>query len=465
MPSAMSPSTPRVLIAGESGRLFQLVQQHASQELFAGQPLRPVFCLAEELETRLHEFEIDALMVTQSRFQADFPAAVRRWRSLKPDLEVLFLFRRLPHTREIVELMRAGACDVLETDFDLSDRALREAIASLFRRLEEARSGDFERRQARQTVADLGLIGESVEMQNLFVQVTQAAGLTLPALVSGPPGVGKRLIAHAIHTLSPRNARPVVMVDCGALSPMLLEAALFGRGATLRHGTEGLRRGNVLDAARRGTLVLNEIGETPYPLQLELLRLIEHLEDDETASLDVRIISTSSRKLDELVETRHFSAELSYKLRVLSLEAPPLRRRTADIPLLARYFLSRYERDGHSLALSEEAMAALHKYDWPGNVRELKAALEYAFAHSLEATITKSSLPDTVAGRGRHSLQDRDPLLSNELNLARLEEQAILRALHVSGFDKAKTAKLLGIGKTTMYRKLKAISAKARRAD
>jgi transcriptional regulator with PAS, ATPase and Fis domain len=166
--------------------------------------------------------------------------------------------------------------------------------------------------------------------------------------------------------------------------------------------------------------------------------------------------------MEQLVETKIFRADLCYRLNVLPIEIPPLRRHLQDVPLLARYFLARFEGDGRRLSLSEEASFALRHYLWPGNVQELKEALEFAVGRSVDDAILPSHLPEAVTSGGRTHAED-EPFTSSELNLERLERQAILRALQTNGFDKAKAARLLGIGKTTMYRKLKEMSGKARR--
>jgi transcriptional regulator with PAS, ATPase and Fis domain len=166
--------------------------------------------------------------------------------------------------------------------------------------------------------------------------------------------------------------------------------------------------------------------------------------------------------MEQLIETKSFRADLSYRLNVLPIEVPPLRRRLQDVPLLARYFLSHFEPNGRSRSLSEEAADALSRYSWPSNVRELKEALAFAVAQSVDGAILPSHLPEAVTKGSRADAED-EPFASSELNLARLERQAILRALQSSGFDKAKSARLLGIGKTTMYRKLKEMSHNPKR--
>jgi two-component system response regulator HydG len=296
------------------------------------------------------------------------------------------------------------------------------------------------------------------------MQILHAARLSCPVLISGESGSGKRLVAHAIHALGQRSGKQIVTVDCPSLSPALLRVALFGHAsisasANSSHAHSNPGRGAMLMAAEHGTLLLNEIADIPHPLQAQLVKLFETGESEGPSAPDVRFLSTTSRRIDRLVETKNFRADLCYRLNVLPIELPPLRRRLQDVPLLARYFLSRFEREGRGLALTDEAADALIRYSWPGNVRELKAALEFASTRSVDDTILPSHLPEAVTSGGRVAPDD-EPFSSSELNLARLERQAILRALQSSGFDKTKAARLLGIGKTTMYRKLKEMSGK-----
>jgi two-component system response regulator HydG len=249
-------------------------------------------------------------------------------------------------------------------------------------------------------------------------------------------------------------------VDCQSLSPALLGAALFGAtGSNSKHAAPNPVRGTLLAAARDGTLLLNEISNMPCSSQGQLQKL---LEAEGHGVPDVRFVSTSSRRMEQLVETKHFRADLCYRLSVLPIEVPPLRKRLQDVPLLARYFLSHFELEGRSRSLSEEAIDTLSRYAWPGNIRELQEALEFAVAHSVDSAILPSHLPEAITRGGGADAED-EAFASSELNLARLERQAILRALQLSGFDKAKSARLLGIGKTTMYRKLKEMSGKTDR--
>jgi two-component system response regulator HydG len=451
----MTSHRSRVLIAVDSEDLFRRVESRITAGLAAGPNLRAHHCLPEHLDSKLREYETDAVIVVQPRFHDDLPAAVRRWKTLRPDLQVLFFFRRLPNTRALVDLMRSGAFDVLHAEIDTIPTSLiHEVLRNLQRRLDEVRIGSFERTLARSSLADLGLIGESVETQNLFVQILHAARLSCPVLISGEPGSGKRLAAHAIHALGPRTGRQIVTADCRALSPALLSAALFGQAANPG-------RGPMLEAAEGGTLLLNELPDMHRRVQEQLQRLLDAGEAEGVPERDVRFISTSSRRMEQFVETKRFRVDLCYRLSTLTIEVPPLRRRLQDVPLLAQYFLSGFGREGRGFTLSEEATGALCRYHWPGNVRELKTALESACGRSVDETILPEHLPDVLTSAGRAAVEE-EPFASNELNLARLERQAILRALQISGFDKTRTALLLGIGKTSIYRKLKEMSGKAR---
>ncbi len=436
----MSPQWSRLLIAVEAEELFRRFEAYIATDLRAGPNLRARHCLPEQTDLKLREYDTDAVIVIQPRFQDDLPAAVRRWKSLRPDLQVLFCFRRLPKTRSLVELMRSGAFDVLDTEIEaIREPVIQDILNNLVRRLDEVRISSYEREQTRNSLAGVGLIGESMEMQNLFMQVLHAARL---------------------------SGKQIVTLDCQSLSPALLRAALFGpaalaANANSAHAVSNPGRGPMLAAAEHGTLLLNEIASMPGSVQGQLQKLLETGESDAHAASDVRFVSTSSKRMDQLVETKSFRADLCYRLNVLPIEIPPLRRHLPDVPLLARYFLSGFERDGRGLLLSEEAAVALSRYHWPSNVRELKEALEFAVTRSVGDAILPSHLPQTVTGGGHADAED-EPFASSELNLARLERQAILRALQTSGFDKAKAARLLGIGKTTMYRKLKEMRGKAR---
>src|SRR5713101_6008309 len=223
---AMSPQSSSLLIAVEAEELFRRFETYICSDLRAGRDLRALHCRPEQTDSKLREHDTDAVIVIQPRFQDELPAAVRRWKRLRPDLQVLFCFRRLPNTRSVVDLMRSGAFDVMDTEIEaIREPLIRTMLGNLVRRMDEVRIGSHELEQSRARLAEVGLIGESIEMQNLYMQILHAARLSCAVLISGEPGSGKRLIAHAIHALGRRRARQIVTVDCQSLSPALLGAA------------------------------------------------------------------------------------------------------------------------------------------------------------------------------------------------------------------------------------------------
>ncbi len=455
----MSTKSAKLLVATEWAGFFAAVGALAQAQDFLERNFQPEHCLPHQIESWLREYDAEALLVTRSRFEEHLPAAVRRWKAMRPHLQVLMLFQHELETRALVALMRAGAFDVVDAAAGAApEYFVEESLESLSKRLEEVQRGSLERLRARESIGHAGLVGESPEMQNLYAELAQAARVSCPVLISGEPGSGKRLAAHAIHALSPRNGKPIVTVDCCSVSPSLLEVELCGPEPG------GPPRGSLVRAAQQGTLLLNGVAELAPGLQFQLLRLLETGEQPGPAELDLRVISTASASLDQMVEDKVFRLDLYYRLNVLPIEVPPLRRRLGDVPLLARHFLNRHARDHRSFVLTEEAGEALMRHRWPGNVRELKAAMEYAVTHGRDNTIVPAHLPEGIT-TGSENVRRAEPEPSSieDLNLARLEAVAVRRALNVTGFDKAKAARLLGIGKTTLYRKLKEIRKESSR--
>src|SRR5262249_8778567 len=268
-----------------------------------------------QIDSQIREHDADAVIVIEPRFHDALPAAVRHWKALRPDRQGLFIFRRLPHTRALVELMRSGAFDVLDTEIEAIGRPVINRVrTALQRRLDEIRTGGLERDHARDALSEVGLIGESAEMQSLFVQVLQAARLDCPVLISGEPGSGKRLVAHAIHTLSSRGGGQIVTADCQSLSPVLMGVSLFGANFHSQNGS-GPSRGPLFIAAEHGTLLLNEISEMAPVIQGYLHRTLEAADSN-----DARLISTTSQRLDRLVESKCFRPDLCYRLNALPIE-------------------------------------------------------------------------------------------------------------------------------------------------
>jgi two-component system response regulator HydG len=275
-------------------------------------------------------------------------------------------------------------------------------------------------------------------------------------LILGESGTGKELVAKSVHFSGPRKDRPFAPVDCSALVPTLIESELFGyvKGAFTgaQHGKQGL-----LEAAQGGTLFLDEIGDMPVDLQAKLLRALQEREvkpvgSTERRRIDVRIIAATNRDLDSAIKNGSFRQDLYFRLNVVQLKLPALRERKSDIPLLVTSFLDKFsDPQQPPRTISEEAMRQLIGYDWPGNVRELENAIERAVALGSGAVVHVADLPGSL----QYPTIERVPEKNELLPLEELERLAILRTLRETGDDKLAAARILGIGKTTLYRKLK----------
>ena len=299
-----------------------------------------------------------------------------------------------------------------------------------------------------------GLVGTSERMKKIYRLVSKVALQRHPVLITGESGTGKELVARAIHTHGPWREKPFVPVDCGALPPTLIESELFGHVKGAFTGAAQSRQG-LLAAAGAGTVFLDEIGELPIELQSRLLRALQEHEirplgSNERVRFEARIIAATNQDLETGMKRGAFRKDLFFRLNVVSIKMPSLRDRKEDIPALARHFLERFDSKS-AMEISDEALGRLMSYDWPGNVRELENCIQRAVSLGSGPFIQMQDLPSAMlyhVVRNSSSRQDTGTLQA-------LEQQAIQEALHATGGDRVRAAKLLGIGKTTIYRKLK----------
>lgn len=298
------------------------------------------------------------------------------------------------------------------------------------------------------------LIGVSEKMQQVYKLIARVSQHHYSVLVLGESGTGKELVARSIHLNSPRRDKPFVPVDCSALVPTLIESELFGHVRGAFTGASYSKRG-LFEAAEGGTLFLDEIGEMPVSLQSKLLRVLQEREvkpvgATDTKPINVRIIAATNRDLSAAILSGAFRQDLYFRLNVVQIKLPPLREKRSDIPLLVAAFLeSNSDESSPAPAISEDAMRRLMAYDWPGNVRELENAVQRAVALGTSAIVQLDDIPPHIAyptGQGTSS----EVFLIEEL-----ERRAILNALSETKGDRVAAARLLGIGKTTLYRKLK----------
>jgi len=301
-----------------------------------------------------------------------------------------------------------------------------------------------------------GLIGESPPMLRLYELIGKTSDCVSPVLILGETGTGKELVARAIHFSGSRRDKALVPVDCSALTPTLVESELFGHVEGAFTGADHPKQG-LLQAAHGGTIFLDEIGELPMFLQPKLLRALQEKEvrpvgSTERIPIDVRVIAATNRDLEARVQSGTFRQDLYFRLNVVRIKVPALRERRTDIPLLAVHFLERFSDSLQPVrSFSEDALRRLMAHDWPGNVRELENAIECAVALSSDSVLTADDLASVPNGAFPEYVPDCNGLVP----LEELERRAVLQALRQTGGDKVAAAHHLGIGKTTLYRRIK----------
>ena len=312
------------------------------------------------------------------------------------------------------------------------------------------------------------LLGDSPQMQDIFNRIRRVAPTNATVLIQGETGTGKELAARAIHNLSPRGNAKFVPVNCAALSPQLMESELFGHEKGSFTGAVQRRIGR-FEEADGGTIFLDEIGEIDIPTQVKLLRVlaeksIERVGSNKSIPVDVRVLAATNRDLEAMVAAGTFRLDLYQRLNVISITLPPLRERREDIVLMANAFLKELgaENRKEGLHLTRPALDALTAYDWPGNVRQLRTAVEHGVVMCSGGEVTPADLPEYLHSRTQGGTKNRqkasvpDFVLDNPptYNLKLLEQETIRRALLAVHGNRTEAAKLLGIDRRTLQRKM-----------
>ena len=358
-----------------------------------------------------------------------------------------------------VEAMKRGADDyIAKGRLQIDELEMRIARALRQQNLEVENTSL--RQQLDSKFGLENIIGESPAMKEVFEVVQQVAPTPVTVLLQGESGTGKELVARAIHQLSPRNRQPLVAVHAAALSPTLLESELFGHEKGAFTGASERRIG-LIEEAQGGTLFLDEIGEIDATIQIKLLRFLgertfQRVGSNKTLTADVRLITATNKRLEDLVKAGTFREDLYYRLCVVEICLPPLRERTGDIPLLAQSFLREFSREmGKEVKdFTAEALEALIHYSWPGNVRELRSALERAVVLCRGDRITVRDLPAAMReGPGAAATPQR-LLAQNDLTVKEAEKQLIMRALKEANGNRTRAAARIGMSRRTLHRKL-----------
>jgi two-component system, NtrC family, response regulator HydG len=366
-------------------------------------------------------------------------------KSANPDCSVILMSGR-GTIETVMEATKRGAFDYVAKPFDL------DKMLEVIRRAEEAARGSDDEDADVDDLPVSEMIGSSPAMVEVYKTIVKAAPSDVTVLIEGETGTGKELVARLIHNLSRRAGQPFVPVDCGSITGSLLESELFG---AMRGAYTGADRDRVgaLEAAHNGTVFLDEIGEIDEGFQLRLLRFLQEREvrplgASRAKKVDVRVIAATNKDLAKRMEEKRFREDLFYRLNVVPIKLPALRDRKGDIPLLAETFVNKAnERYGLNAKITKSGMRALDEYAWPGNVRQLQHMIERLTILAPQYRIDEEAVLDAI-----QSVSARDAQSSE--SLADTEAEQIRKVLAATGGNKSRAAKILGIERKTLYRKL-----------
>ena len=386
---------------------------------------------------------------------ADGLKILKEAKKLRPEIAVI-LITAYGTIESAVEAMREGAEDYLTKPINVGH--LRHLVRKALERQVLLRENIYLRQELKKRYKLENIIGQAPKMQSIFETIIQIAPTKSTVLLEGESGTGKELLASAIHYNSPRAHKPFIKVSCASLSEGVLESELFGHEKGAFTGAISQRKGR-FESADGGTLFLDEVSGIPRLTQLKLLRVLQERElervgGNKTIKFDVRLIAATNANLKEAVEKGKFREDLYYRLNVVNIVIPPLQERKEDVPLLVDHFLAKYSQENNKeiRGISRPALNALWNYDWPGNIRELENAIERAVALCRGKVIDLKDLPSSLNLGERH--KSAIPIEVG-MNLKEVEREVIRRTLSQVRGKRVKAAKLLGIGTTTLYRKLK----------
>ncbi|MDP2976633.1 MAG: sigma-54 dependent transcriptional regulator [Anaerolineales bacterium] len=367
-------------------------------------------------------------------------------RRARPDCAVIMMTAR--GTMEtVMAATRGGAFDYVAKPFEW------EKMLETVKRAEALFNVSLEDQDSEiDDLPESEMIGSSTGMVGIYKIVSRVAPTDATVLIEGETGTGKELIARMIHRNSKRSDQPFAPVDCGSIAPALLESELFGAMKGSYTGADRDRMG-VFEAANHGTVFLDEIGDIEFNFQLVLLRFLQEREIRPLGApraklVDVRVIAATNKNVQKMVEDGKFREDLWFRLNVVRITVPPLRERRSDVALLAHHFLRRYqERYGQNAHLTESGLRAMEEYTWPGNVRQLQHMMERLTILAPQGRIDEEAVRDAI--------DTMEPREESSETLADKEQEQIRRVLAAAGGNKSRAAKILGIERKTLYRKLK----------
>ncbi len=374
---------------------------------------------------------------------------LRAARTLLPDVAVIMMtaFATVDTAREAFKL---GADDFIQKPFDVDE--LKLIVNKALEKLDLVKENRAFRRAQRERGSLGNIIGRSDRMQAVYQMIETVAAVQSTVLVYGESGTGKELVARAIHDLSPRAEKPFVSINCGAFTETLLESELFGYVKGAFTGANTNRKG-LFEAAQKGTIFLDEIGEMSPAMQVKLLRVLQERKvrpvgAHEELEIDTRVIAATNRDLAQMVKDSTFREDLFYRISVIPIELPPLRERSEDIPELVEHFVKKFcEQSSRSLSISPKATSLLEAYSWPGNVRELEHTIERAVALESTNEIQPDRLPSQITNYNPARVASALDLPEEGVNMTafldQLEKTYIMEALQRTGGNQTRAAELL----------------------
>jgi two-component system, NtrC family, response regulator len=441
--------TIQILVVDDEAPIRHLAEKELSSE-------RRHITTAGSAQKALRAFKrrtFDVVMLDMRLPDGDGLDLLTRFQEMAPEIQVVII-TAFADVDNAVQAMKLGAYDYITKPFDL-DR-LEMVIEKAYQRGSLQRENRLLRhKQAEER--PIKLIGQSRKMDQVRYLIRKVAPTEVPVLLTGESGTGKTIVAQSIHDLSLRRQTPIVIKNCATLQKDLARSELFGHRKGAFTGADQSREG-LLTFAHKGTLFLDEIGELSFDVQGALLRILEtqtfrRVGDKDEQHVDVRFIFATNKDLRAEVEAGRFSDALYHRLNVFNIPLPPLRERREDIPALVEYILGPLRTGQSQLRIAQKAMRCLMSYEWPGNVRELQNVLERGMILSEQNLITEKTLPlDLVV--------DLDQASSGRpfQTLQELEREHILKVLDFVNEHKTKAAKILGIGRKTLYRKIQELN-------
>ena len=409
----------------------------------------------KEAVEKIQENDIDVVITDLIMGDVDGIELLNKIKQISPTTEVILMSAHGTISRA-VEAIRLGAMDFVEKPFSI-DR-LEMVLERTLANMELKKTVRLLQKVLSDTYPFEDIVAASPLMKNVMHQVAMVSKWDVPVLIRGESGVGKELVALAVHHLSERSGRPFVPVNCGAFPDTLLDSELFGHAKGAFTGASVNKRG-LIEEANTGTLFLDEIGEAPAAFQVRLLRFLDNgffrrVGEVTERNSNARIIAATNRNIEDLIKEKLFREDLYFRLSVAVIEIPPLRERREDIPVLCKRFLESYGKkmDKQGVTIHPYVYALFAEYGWPGNVRELENTIEHSMIVARQSKITIEDLPQKLV---RLVKQNSGININGDLELKEVERRYIISILEKTGGNKKKAADILNISRTTLISRLK----------